>query len=88
MGAACIPCGVGGMEVAGHVLVPLVGGMTSLVLNRDGAASMGVWGHGFPRAGAAVYSVRQCLPPLVAGGGPARLWVTSVPGERCWAAAS
>jgi len=68
MGAGCIPCGVGGMEVAGHVLVPLVAGMTSLVLNPDGAASMGVWGHGFPPAGAAVYSVRQCLPPLVAGG--------------------
>jgi hypothetical protein len=68
MGAGCIPCGVGGMEVAGHVFVPLVAGMTSLVLNPHGAASMGVWGHGFPAAGAAVYSVRQCLPPLVAGG--------------------
>ena len=68
MGAGCIPCGVGGMEVAGHVFVPLVRGMTSLVLDPHGAASMGIWGHGFPRAGAAVYSVRQCLPPLVAGG--------------------
>ena len=68
MGAGCIPCGVGGMEVAGHVFVPLVAGMTSLVLNPGGGASMGVWGHGFPPAGAAVYSVRQCLPPLVAGG--------------------
>ncbi len=68
MGAGCIPCGVGGMEVAGHVLVPLVAGMTSLVLDRHGAASMGLWGHGFPPAGAAVYSVRQCLPPLVSGG--------------------
>jgi hypothetical protein len=70
MGAGCIPCGVGGMEVAGHVLVPLVAGMTSLVLDRHGAASMGLWGHGFPRAGAVVYSVRQCLPPLVSGGRP------------------
>jgi hypothetical protein len=68
MGAGCLPCGVGGMKVAGHVLVPLVSGMTSLVLAPDGGASMGVWGHGFPPAGAAVYSVRQCLPPLVAGG--------------------
>jgi hypothetical protein len=68
MGAGCIPCGVGGMEVAGHVFVPLVAGMTSLVLNPGGGASMGVWGHGFPSAGAAVYSVRQCLPPLVSGG--------------------
>jgi hypothetical protein len=70
MGPGCIPCGVGGMEVAGHVFVPLVPGMTSLVLNQQGAASMGIWGHGFPAAGAAVYSVRQCLPPLVAGGRP------------------
>ena len=70
MGAGCIPCGVGGMEVAGHVLVPLVSGMTSLVLNPHGGASMGVWGHGFPPAGAAVYSVRQCLPPLVSGSRP------------------
>jgi hypothetical protein len=68
MGAGCLPCGVGGMEVAGHVLVPLVSGMTSLVLDRNGGASMGVWGQGFPRAGAAVYSVRQCLPPLVLRG--------------------
>ena len=68
MGSGCIPCGVGGMEVAGRVLFPLVRGMASLVLNRNGGASMGVWGHGFPPAGAAVYSVRQTLPPLVSGG--------------------
>jgi hypothetical protein len=68
MGAGCIPCGVGGMEVAGHLFVPLVTGMTSLVLDRHGAASMGLWGDGFPPAGAVVYSVRQCLPPLVSGG--------------------
>jgi hypothetical protein len=68
MGPGCLPCGVGGMEVAGQVLVPLVSGMTSLVLDPNGNASMGVWGQGFPPAGAAVYSVRQCLPPLVSGG--------------------
>ena len=68
MGAGCLPCGVGGMEVAGQVLVPLVSGMTSLVLDPNGTASMGVWGQGFPPAGAAVYSVRQTLPPLVSGG--------------------
>lgn len=68
MGAGCLPCGVGGMEVARHVLVPLVSGMTSLVLDPNGGASMGVWGQGFPSAGAAVYSVRQCLPPLVSRG--------------------
>jgi hypothetical protein len=68
MGAGCIPCGVGGMVVAGQVLVPLVKGMTSFVLDANGGASMGVWGQGFPPAAAAVYSVRQCLPPLVSGG--------------------
>jgi hypothetical protein len=68
MGYGCLPCGVGGMEVAGHVLVPLVSGMTSLVLGPSGSVSMGVWGRGFPPAGAAVYSVRQCLPPLVSAG--------------------
>jgi hypothetical protein len=68
MGADCIPCGVGGMVVAGHVLFPLVRGMTSLVLDPAGDPSMGVWGHGFPAAGAAVYSVRQTLPPLVSKG--------------------
>jgi hypothetical protein len=70
MGAGCLPCGVGGMEVAGQVLVPLQNGMTSLVLDPNGVASMGVWGQDFPPAGAAVYSVRQCLPPLVSGGQP------------------
>lgn len=67
MGSGCDPCGVGGMEVAGQILVPLQSGMTSLVLDPNGGASMGVWGQGFPSAGAAVYSVRQCLPPLVSG---------------------
>lgn len=68
MGPGCLPCGAGGMEVANQVLVPLVNGMTSLVLDPNGRASMGVWGQGFPAAGAAVNSVRQCLPPLVSGG--------------------
>jgi hypothetical protein len=58
------------MEVAGQVLFPLVNGMTSLVLDPNGTASMGVWGQGFPAAGAAVSSVRQTLPPLVSGGQP------------------
>jgi hypothetical protein len=88
MGAGCLPCGVGGMEVAGHVLVPLVGGMTSLVLDRNGGASMGVWGQGFPPAGAAVDSVRQCLPPLVSGGqvspnvGDVSAWGATLGGGR------
>jgi hypothetical protein len=86
MGAGCLPCGVGGMEVAGQVLVPLVNGMTSLVLDPNGHASMGVWGQDFPPAGAAVYSVRQCLPPLVSGGqvsanvGDVRAWGATLGG--------
>jgi hypothetical protein len=67
---ACLPCGVGGMEVGGQVLVPLVPGMASLVLDPNGVASMGVWGQGFPPTGAAVSGVRQTLPPLVSGGQP------------------
>jgi hypothetical protein len=51
MGAGCLPCGVGGMKVAGRVLVPLVSGMTSLVLAPDGAASMGVWDTASRRPG-------------------------------------
>ena len=86
MGAGCLPCGVGGMEVAGQVLVPLVRGMASLVLDPNGRASMGVWGQGFPPVGAAVYSVRQCLPPLVSGGlaspnvGDVRAWGATLGG--------
>lgn len=48
----------------------MVRGMASLVLYRNGSAAMGVWGHDFPKAGAAVYSVRQTLPPLVSKGRP------------------
>jgi hypothetical protein len=86
MGAGCDPCGVGGMEVAGQVLVPLVSGMTSLVLDPNGGASMGVWGQGFPPAGAVVYGVRQTLPPLVSGGqvsanvGDVRAWGATLGG--------
>lgn len=86
MGAGCDPCGVGGMAVAGQVLVPLQSGMTSLVLDPNGGASMGVWGQGFPPAGAAVSSVRQCLPPLVSGGqvspdvGNVRAWGATLGG--------
>lgn len=61
----------GGVEVDGHTLTPLVGGMASLVLGSGGTASIGVWGSpGFPPAGVQVTSVRQNLPPLVAGGAP------------------
>lgn len=60
----------GGMEVNGQVLTPLVAGLASLVVTANGAASIGVWGQGFPPAGSQVVGVRQNLPPLVVGGQP------------------
>lgn len=66
-----VTTGAGGMEVNGQVLTPLVPGMASLVVNNGAAASIGVWGQGFPPAGEQVVGVRQNLPPLVVGGQPA-----------------
>jgi hypothetical protein len=57
--------GAGGYEQEGHIITPLIRGMASLVIDRSGAAAIGVWGHGVPRPGEAVYSVRQNLTPLV-----------------------
>jgi hypothetical protein len=61
---------VGGFEVSGQVLVPLVAGMASFVIDADGNARVGVWGSDVPVAGEVVVSVRQNLPPLVIGGQP------------------
>jgi len=63
--------GVGGFELNGQVLVPLQAGLASLVIDTDGSAHVGVWGQGLPTPGEQVVSVRQNLPPLVAGGQPA-----------------
>lgn len=61
--------GAGGVEVDGNVLTPLVAGMASLLVDPSGHASIGVWGSpGVPPAGTPPWSVRQNLPPLVAGG--------------------
>ena len=62
--------GVGGFEVDSQVLVPLVAGIASLVIDADGSARVGVWGSTVPVAGEQVVSVRQNLPPLVSGGQP------------------
>jgi hypothetical protein len=62
--------GVGGFEVDSQVLVPLVAGMASLVIDANGSARVGVWGSTVPVAGEQVVSVRQNLPPLVSGGQP------------------
>ena len=47
-------------------------GLTSLVIDRSGRARIGIWGHGVPAPGEAVYSVRQNLPPLVLHGKPTK----------------
>jgi hypothetical protein len=43
------------------------------VIDRSGRARIGIWGHGVPAPGEAVYSVRQNLPPLVLNGKPTAL---------------
>ena len=63
--------GAGGFDVNGQVLEPLQSGYASLVIDADGSAHVGVWGHDLPAPGEQVASVRQNLTPLVAGGQPA-----------------
>ena len=65
-----LSAGAGGYEQEGHVASPLRPGLASLVIDRSGRARIGVWGHGVPAPGEAVYSVRQNLPPLVLHGRP------------------
>ena len=60
----------GGYQQEGHLVRPLRSGLASLVIDTSGQASVGVWGHGVPVPGEAVYSVRQNLSPLVVGGKP------------------
>lgn len=62
--------GAGGYEQEGHVAAALRRGIASLVIDRSGRARVGVWGHGVPGRGEAVYSVRQNLTPLVLNGKP------------------
>jgi hypothetical protein len=65
-----LSAGVGGYEQEGHVAAALRRGLASLVIDRSGRARVGVWGHGLPAPGEAVYSVRQNLTPLVLNGKP------------------
>jgi len=65
-----LSAGAGGYEQEGHVASPLRPGLASLVIDRSGRARIGVWGHGVPAPGEAVYSVRQNLPPLLLHGRP------------------
>jgi hypothetical protein len=57
--------GAGGFELNGQVLVPLLPGYASLVIDDGGTARVGVWGQNLPAPGEQVASVRQNLPPLV-----------------------
>jgi hypothetical protein len=67
-----LSAGAGGYMQEGHVAAALRRGLTSLVIDRSGRARIGIWGHGMPAPGEAVYSVRQNLPPLVLHGKPTR----------------
>jgi hypothetical protein len=60
----------GGYEQEGHVARALRAGLASLVIDRSGRASIGVWGSGVPVPGEDVYSVRQNLWLLVSDGEP------------------
>jgi hypothetical protein len=65
-----LSAGAGGYEQEGHLAATLQRGLASLVIDRSGQARIGVWGHGVPAPGEAVYSVRQNLTPLVLHGKP------------------
>ena len=63
-----LSAGVGGYEQEGHVISRLRRGLASLVIDKSGQASIGIWRNGVPRPGEAVSSVRQNLTLLVAHG--------------------
>jgi hypothetical protein len=60
--------GAGGFVLDGTTVRSLVPGDASLVIDAAGSARVGVWGSGVPAPGEQVQSVRQNLPPLIAGG--------------------
>jgi hypothetical protein len=63
--------GAGGYEQEGRVVVPLVKGDASFIIDRSGRARIAVWGAGAPSPEERVYSVRQNLGLLVFHGKPA-----------------
>ncbi len=67
-GGFLLSAGAGGYEQEGHVVSPLIRGLASLVIYHGGAAAIGSWGHGLPRRGQTVVSVRQNLHLLVRNG--------------------
>ncbi len=79
---------VGGYEQEGHVISPLQRGVASLVIDRSGQARLGIWGHGVPAPGEAVYSVLQNLRRWSTAGGRSRPRPSGACGARRSAAAS
>jgi hypothetical protein len=71
-GGFLMSAGAGGYEQEGHVIRPLRRGTASLVIDRSGAARIGVWGSGLPRRHEPVFSVRQNLHLLVRHGHASR----------------
>ncbi len=59
----------GGWYASGHALVPLVDGAASVVINRDGTASIGQWGRDVSMT-SQVAAVRQNLAMIVENGQP------------------
>jgi hypothetical protein len=67
-GGFLLSAGAGGYEQERHVISPLRRGFASLVIDRSGAAHIGVWGSSLPFPHEAVFSVRQNLALLVRHG--------------------
>lgn len=74
--------GAGGFEAAGRILEPLRDGLASVVIDANGAASVGIWGRTVPRPGSHVVAVRQNLGLLVDNAGPS----ADVSSIRAWGA--
>lgn len=71
-GGFLLSAGAGGYEQEGHIISPLRRGLASMVIDRSGTASVGVWGSGLPLPHEAVFSVRQNLRLLVRHGHASR----------------
>ncbi len=66
----------GGYYTEGRVIVPLVAGSASLVIRADGSVTVGAWDSDVSMT-PDVVAVRQNLVPLVAGGQPSALAMSS-----------
>ena len=69
-GGFLLAAGAGGYEQEGHVISTLRPGLASVVIDKSGAARIGVWDQGLPGPHEAVFSVRQNLTLLVRHGHP------------------